>query len=103
MRSVLTVIIFIILLVLVLLYKMTGPGKMMDGFRGSGHAKGYGSDTTRNLSYGWLGFLPFVSTLSETPIEEEDDDIENQPCSTDLQCSTGHCSMFGMCTNGLSL
>jgi hypothetical protein len=108
MRSVLTVIIFIILLGLVLLYKMTESGKILDGFRGSsGSNAGHSSDegSGRAVGYGQekSSYFPFFGyTAPELPAEEANN-MENQPCSTDLHCATGHCSMFGFCTNGLSL
>jgi hypothetical protein len=91
MRSVLTILILLVVLGLILLYKMGRPFPTFEGFGGGGYGSGVGI-----LSY--FGYL----VANEQPIVEVED-IEEQPCSTDLDCPTGHCSMFGMCTNGLSL
>ena len=104
MRSVLTILILLVLLGLVLLYKMGRPFPTFEGFRGSGGHRGGHGYGGGGYGWGWYGFLPYYGYLvaNEQPIIEVED-IEERPCSTDLDCPTGHCSMFGMCTNGLSL
>jgi hypothetical protein len=86
MRSVLTILLLLILIGFILLYIM-GRIPTLESFRGS---EGYG---------GWWGF----SATSHVTEEPEAIVIKEQPCSTDFDCSSGHCGMFGMCTNGLSL
>jgi hypothetical protein len=98
MRSVLTILILLVVLGLILLYKMGRPFPTFEGFggsRGLGQGGGYGS------GIGILSYFGY-NLANEEPIVEAED-IEERPCSTDLDCPTGHCSMFGMCTNGLSL
>jgi hypothetical protein len=73
MRSVLTILILLIVVGCVVLYTTKG----MDGFQGES-----------------LG-----PAAQEAAIKE----MVEHPCSTDLDCPTGHCSMFGLCTNSLSL
>jgi hypothetical protein len=97
MRSALTVILLLALLGGILLYRL-GTDRQSDGFYGnqvSGIGRG-GSD------YGfWSWLYPFADIVEEAnPVEKP---IEDTPCSTDFDCKTGHCGMFGMCTNGLSL
>ena len=124
MRSVLTILILLVLLGIVLLYKMGRSLPTFEGFRGGGggggggHSGGHGSGHGHRGGYGrgvdygsggwgwgWYGYLPYpyfgYILANEEPVEETN--IEERPCSTDLDCPTGHCSMFGMCTNGLSL
>jgi len=129
MRSILTILILLVLLGVVLLYKMGRSLPTFEGFRGgggggghgssghgsgghgssghgsSGHGGGYGRRSV-DYGWGWYGYLPYpyfgYLLANEQPIVEVED-IEERPCSTDLDCPTGHCSMFGMCTNGLSL
>ena len=118
MRSVLTILILLVLLGLVLSYKMGRPFPTFEGFRGGGgghgsggHGSGHGSGGHggygRGVDYGSGGLYGVLSYFgynlaNEEPVVEVED-IEERPCSTDLDCPTGHCSMFGMCTNGLSL
>lgn len=113
MRSVLTILILLVLLGLVLLHKMDRPLPTFEGFRGGGgggggHGSGYraggygrGVDYGSGGLYGVLSYFGYNQANEEPVVEAED--IEEHPCATDLDCPTGHCSMFGMCTNGLSL
>jgi hypothetical protein len=114
MRSVLTILLFLILLGAVLLYKRIS--QQTDGFRGGGggghggggHGYGRGWESGGGVGGGWnwdwYGVVPYPFYTSERR-EEPQVVIQHvdSPCSTDLDCPTGHCSMFGICTNGLSL
>ena len=124
MRSVLTILILLVLVGVVLLYKMGRSLPTFEGFRGGGggygsgghgsgghgsrgHGSAHGGGYGRGVDYGsggWYGVLSYFgyNLANEEPVVEVED-IEERPCSTDLDCPTGHCSMFGMCTNGLSL
>jgi len=81
MRSVLTILIFLALLGCVLLYNM-GRLPTLNGADGA-----YGS---------WF----YSMNHGSPPVVEKF--IEDKPCSTDLDCGSGTCSMFGMCSSGLS-
>jgi hypothetical protein len=86
----------------------SGHGSGGHGSSGHGHRGGYGRGVdygSGGWGWGWYGYLPYpyfgYIIANEEPVEETD--IEERPCYTDLDCPTGHCSMFGICTNGLSL
>jgi hypothetical protein len=102
MRSAVTMVLFLALLGAILLYSRRACAQL-DGFRGEGEeGKGvrYGSGGSDYgfWNWSWLPVAQFVK--EEKPAELL---IEDTPCSTDFDCKTGHCGMFGMCTNGLSL
>lgn len=111
MRSVITLILLLIVVGGTLLYTMKGGSAILDGFYGNGgndHRASYGrgweagGGTGESWSWNWYGILPFPQNIvAEQPVVKESP-IEQQ-CSTDLDCVQGHCSMFGVCTNGFSL
>ena len=90
MRSAVTMVLFLALLGVILLYRLGTCGQVA-GFYGGGSG---GSD------YGFFNWSWSPVVAKEEPPELL---IEDTPCSTDFDCKTGHCGMFGMCTNGLSL
>lgn len=110
MRSVLTILLFLIILGAILLYtlKSKQPGEIEEENQGHSQAYGRGWENGGGKGGGWrwkwYGILPCPSYTYE--VQEEPEEVVqpvDSPCSTDLDCPTGHCSMFGICTNGLSL
>jgi len=110
MRSVLTILLFLIVLGAVLLYttkRSRREGRIDSAHGDQAYGRGWenGGGTGGGWRWGWFGFVPYPSYTYE--VVEESEEIQevpvDQPCSTDLDCTTGHCSMFGICTNGLSL
>jgi hypothetical protein len=83
-------VLFLALLGVILLYRL-GNCTQVAGFYGGGSG---GSD------YGFFNWSLSPVVAKEEPAELL---IEDTPCSTDFDCKTGHCGMFGMCTTGLSL
>jgi len=116
MRSVLTTIVLLLVLSWFFLYILNRRIPFLDGFSGGGvesREGGYGrrgwesgGGTSTDWRWKWYyGIIPYYGydVLEEqSSIKERFVDVE-QPCSTDLDCQTGHCSMFGICTNGFSL
>ena len=105
MRSVLTILILLIVVGCIVLYTTKG----VDGFRGGGdrgwehggvNEEDNEQDNQQVVNEGF-GFGPYVygPAAQEAAIRE----MVEHPCSTDLDCPVGHCSMFGLCTNSLSL
>ena len=114
MRSVLTTLLLLILLSWFFLYMLNRRIPLLDGFYGGGggHGSGQygrrgwesGGGTSTDWRWKWYyGIIPYYGyDILEEQVEEKTVDVE-QPCSTDLDCQTGHCSMFGICTNGFSM
>ena len=108
MRSVLTILLFLIVLGAVLIY--TRQLYSVDGFRGDGGAheggqaygRGWENGGGKGGGWRWYGVLPYYTYEVQEEPKEVVQHVDS-PCSTDLDCPTGHCSMFGICTNGLSL
>ena len=96
MRSVLTLLLLLIPIGFILLYTL-GRIPTLETFRGGGEEH---RDRNYGASWDWMNWI-FPATYTKE--EPEDIVIKEQPCYTDFDCQSGHCGMFGMCTNGLSL
>jgi len=110
MRSVITLILLLIVVGTTLLYTMKGSPRRSYDSKEEGPRRSYGrgwetgGGTGGGWSWVWYGILPLPQY--GTIVTEEQPDIRESPieqqCSTDLDCVQGHCSMFGVCTNGFS-